>query len=267
MANKRMFSREIMENDIFLNLSKSARLLYVYINLNADDDGFTARTRAIMSLCNADDKDLQELINTGFIIRFETGVIVVAHWNIHNTIQRDRYKETVYTYEKSLLINNKPYVCKKRDISAAEICGNSLETDWKQNGNIEEERIEEVKEVRKEENRKRVAVEKGEVQEGGTIEIELPYENFNKFPQSPAPEEEIDNCIAFYEELIKGNAYPNYKQRIAETVKDCGEDIFTSAIILLKNKKLDYSLNNIIAICRAFKEGRPTVNILCKQKR
>ena len=51
------------------------------------------------------------LILKKFIIPFESGVVVIKHWKIHNYIQNDRYKETVYKDEKKLLVTdeNKVY--------------------------------------------------------------------------------------------------------------------------------------------------------------
>lgn len=262
MANKRMFSREIMESDRFVNLSQSARLLYVYINLNADDDGFTGRTRAIEYLANADDSDLQELIEADFIIRFDTGVIVVTDWKTHNTIQKDRYKETAYLDEKNMLVDGKKYKRKEMGFSSQKFA----ETSCKQNGNVEEERIEEVKEVRLEENRERVAVEKGEVQEGGTMEIKLSPENFGNY-QPNNTEVSINACVDFYQTLVKGDVYPNNKKRIIEIAKQYGAYAFTEAIAILKRNHLDYSLDNIDEICQALTERRETVKLTRKNKK
>jgi hypothetical protein len=38
-----------------------------------------------------------------FIIPFESGIVVIKHWKIHNYIRNDRYKATVYTKEKAML--------------------------------------------------------------------------------------------------------------------------------------------------------------------
>ena len=51
----------------------------------------------------AGDDDLKLLIAKRFIIPFESGIVVIKHWKIHNYIQKDRYKETMYQDEKKLL--------------------------------------------------------------------------------------------------------------------------------------------------------------------
>jgi hypothetical protein len=57
------------------------------------------------------DDDLKILFSKNFIIPFETGVCVIKHWRIHNLIQKDRYKPTVYDELKSKLSlkNNNVY--------------------------------------------------------------------------------------------------------------------------------------------------------------
>ena len=64
------------------------------------------------------DDDLKLLIAKRFIIPFNSGVVVIKHWKIHNYIQPDRYKPTVYSEEKAMLTTkpNKAYTL----INAAE---------------------------------------------------------------------------------------------------------------------------------------------------
>jgi uncharacterized protein YbaA (DUF1428 family) len=49
------------------------------------------------------DDDLKILLAKNFLIPFETGVCVIKHWKLHNYIQKDRYKPTVYVDEKNKL--------------------------------------------------------------------------------------------------------------------------------------------------------------------
>ena len=46
------------------------------------------------------DDDYKLLMAKQFIITFDTGVMVVRHWRIHNYIRNDRYNETKYKEEK-----------------------------------------------------------------------------------------------------------------------------------------------------------------------
>ena len=77
----------------------------------ADDDGFVNSPKSIMRQAGATTDDLKLLIAKRFILTFESGVVVIKHWRIHNLIQKDRYKETTYLDEKSLLTldDNKAY--------------------------------------------------------------------------------------------------------------------------------------------------------------
>jgi len=55
--------------------------------------------------------DFKVLVAKRFLIVFETGVVVIKHWLIHNTIRMDRFNETAYQDEKKLLSikENKAY--------------------------------------------------------------------------------------------------------------------------------------------------------------
>ena len=103
MAERRMFAKTIIDSDAFLDMPLSAQALYFHLSMRADDDGFVNNPKKIQRVINASDDDLKLLIAKRFIIVFESGVIVIKHWKIHNYIQKDRYKETVYREEKNLL--------------------------------------------------------------------------------------------------------------------------------------------------------------------
>ena len=108
MANKRMFSLDVIDTDKFMDMPLSAQALYFHLGLRADDDGFVASPRKIMKIVDCKQDDLKVLIAKGFVIPFETGIIVIRHWKVHNRIQSDRYKPTKYVSERSRLevVNN-----------------------------------------------------------------------------------------------------------------------------------------------------------------
>lgn len=103
MAERRMFAKSIVESDAFLGMSHAAQALYFHLSMQADDDGFINRTFSVMRAVNASQSDMDELVNNGFIIPFETGIFAIKHWKMNNYIQKDRYKPTAYTEEKSML--------------------------------------------------------------------------------------------------------------------------------------------------------------------
>ena len=103
MAERRMFAKTIIDSDAFLDMPLSAQALYFHLSMRADDDGFVNNPKKIQRMVGASDDDCKLLIMKRFILTFESGVIVIKHWKIHNYIQKDRYKETVYRKEKSML--------------------------------------------------------------------------------------------------------------------------------------------------------------------
>ena len=103
MAERRMFAKTIIDSDAFLDMPSSTQSLYFHLGMRADDEGFINNVRKIQRVVGASDDDLKLLIAKRFVIPFETGIIVIKHWKLHNYIRKDRMKETVYTAEKALL--------------------------------------------------------------------------------------------------------------------------------------------------------------------
>ena len=104
MAERRMFAKTIVTSDAFLDMPLSARCLYFTLGMLADDDGFVNNPKSIMRQVGACTDDLNLLLLKRFILAFESGVVVIKHWKIHNYIAKDRYKETKYVEEKSTLM-------------------------------------------------------------------------------------------------------------------------------------------------------------------
>lgn len=119
MPEKRMFTKKVTESDAFLEMPLSSQCLYFHLNMYADDDGFVNSPRKVMKMIGASEDDIKILITKNFILVFESGVIVIKHWRMHNTLQNDRYHPTDYQEEFAQigLKSNKSYT-------------------WKQNGNI-----------------------------------------------------------------------------------------------------------------------------------
>lgn len=99
-----MFAKTIIDSDAFLDMPQSTQLLYFHLSMRADDDGFINNPKKIQRMIGCSEDDLKILITKKFIITFESGVIVIKHWKIHNYIRNDRYKETTCKEEKSTLI-------------------------------------------------------------------------------------------------------------------------------------------------------------------
>ena len=103
MAERRMFAKTIIDSDTFLDMPLSAQALYFHLSMRADDDGFVNNPKKIQRMIGSSDDDCRLLIMKKYVLTFESGVIVIRHWKIHNYIQKDRYKETVYVDEKDRL--------------------------------------------------------------------------------------------------------------------------------------------------------------------
>ena len=103
MAERRMFAKSIVDSDAFIDMPMSARLLYYDLGMRADDDGFVNSPKKIMRMIGATNDDMNILLMRKFVIAFESGVVVIKHWRIHNYIQSDRYHPTKYAEEKAKL--------------------------------------------------------------------------------------------------------------------------------------------------------------------
>ena len=119
MAERRMIAKSIIKSDLFLDMPATTQNLYFHMLLEADDDGFINSPKSIMRVIGAKDDDIKVLISKQFIIPFESGVLVIKHWKIHNYIQKDRYRPSLLP-EKALLsvTANKEYVENLGDVSS-----------------------------------------------------------------------------------------------------------------------------------------------------
>jgi hypothetical protein len=103
MAERRMFAKSIIDSDAFLDMPLSTQALYFHLSMRADDEGFVNNPKKIQRMIGASEDDAKLLILKRYILTFDSGVIVIKHWKIHNYIQNDRYKPTTYIEEKSQL--------------------------------------------------------------------------------------------------------------------------------------------------------------------
>lgn len=102
MAQRRMFSPDIVCSDAFLDMPVTSRELYFQLGMRADDDGFIP-PRGVMRACGSSEDDLKILIAKRFVLPFDNGVIVIKHWRVNNLVRKDWYRPTRYLEEKSLL--------------------------------------------------------------------------------------------------------------------------------------------------------------------
>ena len=107
MAERRMFAKSIIDSDAFLDMSLSAQALYFHLSMRADDEGFLGNAKRVRTMIGASEDDFKLLIVKRFVIVFEDGITVIRHWRVHNIIQKDRFKETIYVDERARLGFNK----------------------------------------------------------------------------------------------------------------------------------------------------------------
>lgn len=103
MAERRMMAKSIIDTDAFMEMPMSTQCLYFHLLLRADDEGFLQNAKMIMQMTGCKEDDMKLLIAKQYIIPFDTGIIVIRHWKIHNYIQKDRFTPTSCSRERKLL--------------------------------------------------------------------------------------------------------------------------------------------------------------------
>lgn len=152
MAQRRMFSLKVVDTDAFMDMPLSAQALYFHLGMRADDDGFVSNARRIQRVVGASDDDFKILLMKRFLLSFESGVIVVKHWRIHNYVKNDRYTPTLYQEEKSTLFTKEngvytdhpplpPASTKENSVQAENPADLAMEPSCLQNGTILEPQV------------------------------------------------------------------------------------------------------------------------------
>ena len=112
MANRRMFSLDITNSDPFIEMDLATQAVYFQLAMSADDDGFINSSLRTLRAIGGSKDHVDELVKRNFIIRFESGILLIRHWYMQNCIGKDRYHPTVHKNEMSQvkLINNIYYL-------------------------------------------------------------------------------------------------------------------------------------------------------------
>lgn len=139
MAERRMMSKSIIKSDTFLDMPATTQNLYFHMLLDADDDGFINAPKSIMRMIGAKDDDMKVLTAKQFVIPFESGVVVIKDWKIHNYIQNDRYKPSTLPERNLLNIQKDKTYTLKSDVS-------SMDTKCIQTVSIGKDRLGKVRE-------------------------------------------------------------------------------------------------------------------------
>lgn len=106
MAQKRMFDRSIIDTDRFMDMQMSAKALYFLLGMEADDEGFVSYKK-VMRIHGGNEDDMHVLAIKNFIIKFDSGVVVITDWCKNNWLDGRRIKPTEYQTEKQKIALNR----------------------------------------------------------------------------------------------------------------------------------------------------------------
>jgi uncharacterized protein Yka (UPF0111/DUF47 family) len=122
-------SLKVIDSDAFLDMPLSTQAVYMHLLMRADDDGFVNNVKKIKRMICASDDDVRMLVAKGFVIPFDTGVVVIKHWRVHNIIRNDLYHPTIYQDEKADLIADKTGTYRIRNESVTNPLRDCIETE------------------------------------------------------------------------------------------------------------------------------------------
>ena len=206
MAERRMFAKTIIDSDAFLDMPATAQLLYFQLGVRADDDGFVNNPKRIMRDVRSSDDDMKMLVAKQYVIPFDSGVIVITHWHIHNYIRKDRYIPTTCTEEKKELNLGSDGIYKLSDIQSVD----QRSTNGIPSGSIGKVRL------------GKDSIGKDNTLTGAPVEIE------------EHPEEVIALTNRFYQQMQKPTKYINKPPDLTKWYKPIHD--------LHRLDKIDYSL-------------------------
>ena len=107
MAERRMFSKKIIDSARFLKMPISSQALYFHMGVRADDDGVVEGYN-VMKMTGATEDDLKVLVAKGFVTVLNDDLVsYINDWKEHNLIRADRKVDSIY---KDLLLQIVPEV-------------------------------------------------------------------------------------------------------------------------------------------------------------
>lgn len=130
MAYRRMIHSDVICHDSFIDMTFEAQALFFQLQIRADEFGFVQSPRSALRTMGASSESLEELIRSGFVIRFHSGVIVMTHWNVANTRRSDRIAKIRFPEEYAHLCVSESGVYSVRDDN-----GNPMASQRDDNGN------------------------------------------------------------------------------------------------------------------------------------
>lgn len=199
-----MFSKDVLMTDDFLDLPPTTKVLYFFLNLEADDDGFVGNPRTVMRFIGSTKDDMKLLVEGNYVLLFDTGVVVVTDWTEHNSIRRDRKKATRFVEEMQqiALVEGNKY----KWLSDVQPSDNQTSTKRQPNGcigedSIEEDSIEEGRVVEVVESKKKSTATVNNPNDLSDLLNPEPYDQVESNHQ-PLVDQSNFNFVDYYENKI-----------------------------------------------------------------
>ena len=164
MAERRMFSKKIVQSGRFLKMPATTRELYFQLGMSADDDGIVEAWN-VMNFTNAREDDLRVLIAKGYIqiLDNEDLIAYLNDWDVNNQIRKDRYHESIYTELKlKIRKDQREIIASASDWKPAD---EQMATDGKPNGNQMETEVRLGKDSIGKDNNNNMSTEADEIDE------------------------------------------------------------------------------------------------------
>lgn len=134
MAERRMFSKRLINSARFIKMPASTQCLYFHLGIYADDDG-VVEAYNVMNQVGATDDDLRILAAKGFVIVLNDDLVTyITDWTENNKIRADRKIDSIY---KDLLLQVVPEVelLEKKDrADVKKTTGRPVDVQWTTNG-------------------------------------------------------------------------------------------------------------------------------------
>lgn len=137
-----MFDSEIINQDSFLDISIGAKAIYFLLGIYADDEGFIS-PKKILRVYDGNDEMLKELVDAGYLISFDSGIVVITDWHRNNYLTPNRIKETIYVDERKEIILDLESLKYQRLTNVKQTLNqNSIEENSKDKNSLDESIIE-----------------------------------------------------------------------------------------------------------------------------
>lgn len=92
-----MLSKSFLFDSKFMTMPDSAQVLYVYLNVNADDDGIID-SYSIIKMLGSKEDDLKILQAKGYIVPIDDYLVFLPDWLQNQSLRIDRYRPSMHRF-------------------------------------------------------------------------------------------------------------------------------------------------------------------------